>query len=180
MVMAASISKGECCPSIIDSAVDFCLPASWVYVLPRACNYYVILSYRAAWVPMASILHFRSRFKLILSRLSSNGNDLIHLEHRLWKLVEISSTHNVNTCVIYSHLDSLEIMREISSGLYGVWCYRLGLCVVKVKPLWVLLHYVYHQVLLNLLRNDLSRNKRGCRERRTQRVRWHGSSELLH
>ena len=155
MIMASSVSHCEGCPLVCESIINFSLFASRIDVFPRTGNHDVIFSNGAAWVAMASKYHLCSHFQLVLSLLTRDRHNLIHLEHGLWKLVEVSTAHDVNSCIHDTDLNCLKIMREICGSLNCVRCDSLCLGVVKIKPFWILLHYIDEQVLLNLNRHLL-------------------------
>jgi len=67
---------------------------------------------------------------------------LIHLEHRIRHSVEISTTHDVDLCLLDADLNCLEIVWEIAWAIDCVMCHQLGFGVVQVEALRIFLHNI--------------------------------------
>ena len=84
---------------------------------------------------MTCELHLSPWLKSVLTWLTLNGEYLIHLEHRVWKLVKVSASHDVDACVSKANLNGLEVVREVGKCLNGIRCHVLSLSIVEVEPL---------------------------------------------
>ena len=133
-------------PSVSLIVIKFCLFASIINILARSCHNYKVFPDRAAGMPMTSERHASTLLEFVIQGLPSHWDYFIHLEHALRKLVEITSTNNISSCVHQTNLDCLKIMREIGLSLNCVEGNTLGLNIIHVKFLGVLFHYINLQV----------------------------------
>jgi hypothetical protein len=104
-------------------------------------------------VAMSGIFHLTLRFKHVSSIRA--WYDLVHLEHRIRDLVEVTASANVNLGISSAYLDCLEIVREVILTVNLVQGYCLTFGIVNVEFLWIFLHYVDKELcnrshLLNL------------------------------
>lgn len=139
-VVVASVVHGlEGHPLVGISVVDLHLLAGAVNVLTGACHKDEVLSHRGARVAVTSELHLCPLLEFELSGLPGDGHDLVHLEHALRKLVEVTPTNDENLDALLAHLDTLEVVGEVSLSLNRVRGHREGLSIVDVEPLRILL-----------------------------------------
>ena len=160
MIMASTIHLSKCCPFIRYCIIYLCLSACSVNIFTRAGHNNIVLTKRAARVTMACIGHLCALFQLIVCRPSSNRNNLVHLEHALGKLVEVTTAYYIDSGIHQTNLYSLEIVRKISRSLHCHQLHWLGLGIVQVEFAGIFLHYIYIEVWIvdNLSYRYLSRD----------------------
>lgn len=118
--MAPDVKLGEGHPSVRHCVVELCLLASTIDVFAGASHNDVVFSNRTTRMTVPSELHFSFWLKLIRTGHACYRHNLAHLEHRFGKLIEVTSSYDVNSCVENADLNSLEVMGEISWNLYCV------------------------------------------------------------
>lgn len=146
VIMTTSVHLSESDPFVWYSIVDFSLFASTVDIFTRSGNHDVVLTERTARVTMARKAHLSFLLKLVLTNCTWNSYDLLHLEHRVRELIEVTTSTNIYSCVLKTNLNSLEVVREVCGCLNCVDRHNLSLCIVDIELLWILLSYIYLQI----------------------------------
>lgn len=82
---------------------------------------------------MAGVGHLCALFQLVICWSPWDGHNLIHLEHALWQLVEITTTNNIDASIHQANLDSLEIVREICLCLHSHQLDALRFGIIQVE-----------------------------------------------
>ena len=143
VIMTTSIHLREDHPFVSLCVIHLCLFACTVNVFARSCHDDMILANGTARMSVPSEGHLGSLFKFVSVRLSGHLHYLLHLKHGLRKLIEITTSNYIDSCIWESYLDCLEIMWEVWLTQNGVQNYTLGLGIIDVKLLWILFSYVY-------------------------------------
>ncbi len=97
MVVPARVQLSHRLPLIGHRVIQLSLPARIIDILTGTCYRYEVLANGAACVSMSSERHPGLLLKLVIGSISRDGHDLIHLEHGLWQLIEVTPAH-------YEHL----------------------------------------------------------------------------